>query len=154
LVRELTCDELFEEKQRDRERHEMTWKFILNSLGNIKSWSYRLVVKSLLGKFQKLVCNMSLWLLSYIHIRTLLPKITIVALINKGTFHQDTKEVENSFEKWNNTMIADCCWAFKREISYVTQKNSWSQIIYWILINVHLHFNILHNYPFICAFLL
>jgi hypothetical protein len=24
LVRELTCDELFEEKQRDRERHEMT----------------------------------------------------------------------------------------------------------------------------------
>jgi hypothetical protein len=99
---------------------------------------------------QKLVCNVSLRLLSYIHIWTMIPKISIVTLMNKGTFHQDVKEVENSYwGRWSNTMVADYCWALKREINDVTQKkNSWSQIICWILINVHLTINILHKLPF------
>jgi hypothetical protein len=47
-----------------------------------------MIVKSILDKFQKLVCNVSLRLLSCIHIWTVFPKISLVSLMNKGTVSQ------------------------------------------------------------------
>jgi hypothetical protein len=47
-----------------------------------------MIFKSILDKFQKLVCNVSLRLLSYIHIWTVFPKISVVSLMNKGTVSQ------------------------------------------------------------------
>ena len=119
-IRKLISDTLFEETMTDTEKQ--AWigfkSVIENFLGNYKDPNYKNIVEVMLEKFRKLGCNMSVKVhFLHSHLDFFPENLGCVSEEQGERFHQDIKEMERRYQgKWNVNMIADYCWALKRDV--------------------------------------
>ena len=95
-------------------------------LGNDRAENYRELVGNLLSCYQKLGCNMSLKIhFLHSHLDYFPENCGAVSDEHGERFHQDISHMEKRYQgKWSCEMLADYCWAMKRDAPEVTYKRS------------------------------
>lgn len=97
----------------------LAFKNVVNDfLGNHKHPDYKNIVATLLDKYQKLGCNMSIKLHFLDSHLDFFPENLGDFREEQGErFHQDIKAMETRYQgRWNVNMMADYCWSLKRDI--------------------------------------
>lgn len=89
-----------------------------NFLGNHKHPNYKNIVATLLNKFHKLGCNMSIKLhFLDSHLDFFPENLGDFSEEQGERFHQDIKNMETRYQgRWNVNMMADYCWSIKRDV--------------------------------------
>jgi hypothetical protein len=91
---------------------------IKNFWGNHKTENYHKIVSDLLTAYKAMGCNMSL----KVHFLDFFPeKLGAVSVEHGERFHQDIFNMEKRYQdKWSLSMLADYCWALKRDVPQAT----------------------------------
>ena len=99
-------------------------KVVENFLDNHKSENYRQIVDDMLSHFQKLGCLMSYKIhFLHSHLDYFPENLGDYSEEQGERFHQDIKEMERRYQgRWDVNMMADYCWALKRETNMQGKK--------------------------------
>ena len=118
-IRQLMKDNAFPNSMNETERR--AWfsfvTVVENFLGNTKSDDYRNIVETMLEKYHKLGCNMSIQVhfLSS-HLEQFPDNLGAVSDEQAERFHQRIKVMEERYQKrWDIQMMADYCWSIQRK---------------------------------------
>ena len=117
-IRKLMKDNLFESTMNPVEKRAwVSFKEVVNFLGNHKHPEYKTMVKRMLQSFMKLGCNMSVKLhFLHSHVDFFPANLGDVSEEQGERFHQDIKDMEKRYQgRWNANMMADYCFMLKRD---------------------------------------
>ncbi|UYV67101.1 hypothetical protein LAZ67_4003896 [Cordylochernes scorpioides] len=89
-----------------------------NFLGSVKVENYRDIVNDLLPSYKALGCNMSLKIhFLHSHLDFFPDNLGAVSDEHGERFHQAISSMEKRYQgKWSPAMLADDCWALKRDL--------------------------------------
>ncbi|UYV64347.1 RYR2 [Cordylochernes scorpioides] len=89
-----------------------------NFLGSVKVENYRDIVNDLLLSYKALGCNMSLKIhFLHSHLYFFPDNLGAVSDEHGERFHQEISSMEKRYQgKWSPAMLADDCWALKRDL--------------------------------------
>ncbi|UYV61228.1 hypothetical protein LAZ67_1003968 [Cordylochernes scorpioides] len=89
-----------------------------NFLGSVKVENYRDIVNDLLLSYKALGCNMSLKIhFLHSHLDFFPDNLGVVSDEHGERFHQAISSMEKRYQgKWSPAMLADDCWALKRDL--------------------------------------
>ncbi|UYV75686.1 hypothetical protein LAZ67_13001000 [Cordylochernes scorpioides] len=95
-----------------------------NFLGSVKVENYRDIVNDLLLSYKALGCNMSLKIhFLHSHLDFFPDNLGAVSDEHGERFHQAISSMEKRYQgKWSPAMLADDCWALKRDLPQATYR--------------------------------
>ncbi|UYV70650.1 hypothetical protein LAZ67_8000166 [Cordylochernes scorpioides] len=95
-----------------------------NFLGSVKVENYRDIVNDLLLSYKALGCNMSLKIhFLHSHLDFFPDNLGAVSDEHGERFHQAISSMEKRYQgKWSPAMLADDCWALKRDLPQTTYR--------------------------------
>ncbi|UYV82800.1 hypothetical protein LAZ67_22000911 [Cordylochernes scorpioides] len=95
-----------------------------NFLGSVKVENYRDIVNDLLLSYKALGCNMSLKIhFLHSHLDFFPDNFGAVSDEHGERFHQAISSMEKRYQgKWSPAMLADDCWALKRDLPQATYR--------------------------------
>ncbi|UYV69287.1 hypothetical protein LAZ67_6003116 [Cordylochernes scorpioides] len=98
-----------------------------NFLGSVKVENYRDIVNDLLLSYKALGCNMSLKIhFLHSHLDFFPDNLGAVSDEHGERFHQAISSMEKRYQgKWSPAMLADDCWALKRDLPQANQSKPW-----------------------------
>ncbi|UYV84664.1 K02A2.6-like, partial [Cordylochernes scorpioides] len=104
-----------------------------NFLGSVKVENYRDIVNDLLLSYKALGCNMSLKIhFLHSHLDFFPDNLGAVSDEHGERFHQAISSMEKRYQgKWSPAMLADDCWALKRDLPQATYRRKYTRILYF-----------------------
>ncbi|UYV65854.1 hypothetical protein LAZ67_3005714 [Cordylochernes scorpioides] len=102
-----------------------------NFLGSVKVENYRDIVNDLLLSYKALGCNMSLKIhFLHSHLDFFPNNLGAVSDEHGERFHQAISSMEKRYQgKWSPAMLADDCWALKRDLPQAKKKRIWKDAL-------------------------
>jgi hypothetical protein len=94
-------------------------KICKDFLGNHKAVNYQDVVQELFTSYKAMGCNRSMKIhFLESHLVFSPENLSKVGDKHSERFHQDIMAMEKQYQgKWTSSMLADYCWALKRDVS-------------------------------------
>ncbi|UYV79433.1 hypothetical protein LAZ67_17002595 [Cordylochernes scorpioides] len=108
-----------------------------NFLGSVKVENYRDIVNDLLLSYKALGCNMSLKIhFLHSHLDFFPDNLGAVSDEHCERFHQAISSMKKRYQgKWSPAMLADDCWALKRDLPQATyrRKSTMGRVLYIVV---------------------